>query len=204
MRRPAVLVVAAALAAVAALVVLSPDSDDEGEPEQSVRAPTGRCPGWPRFQPHGAGPSFEGLRAEHTEETCGGSPPFENDVPLGAFVSVSYGDCDPGDEGGCTAPMEVQSRPLCDRMAQLEPGPKRRYRHRGAQVVVTGGGIDVYTGTTAVSIAGDDGARNERAVRALRPLGARPGGRLRPPDERLLRAKPVCRFRGRPVDEVEP
>lgn len=196
---------------------------DDGRSEESepVRgaAPIGACTGWPKFTPYYAGPVFEGMKVTNAEQTCGGSPPFENDPDLGAFLAYAYGDCEAEGDSGCTAPMEIQSRPLCDRQAHLEPGPRRGFDVRGARAVATRGGIEVYTGRTSVSFAGDDPARLRRAAAAIRPAPRshlpRPGavldqlpplgraqrlGDLPAPDRAVLRKGPGCRFKGRAPD----
>jgi hypothetical protein len=156
------------------------------------------------------------------DQTCGGSPGYglENDPAIGAFISYGYGDCDPGGGEGCTLPMEIQSRPLCDRQAPLQPGRLRSMNVRGAPALISkDGSIEVYVGNTAISLAGDDPSLLKRAAEALRPVPRSHlpprGGQLTelpkagPPAPRLtrlrrpprvdLRSRGACRFNGKPV-----
>jgi hypothetical protein len=198
----------------------SADSDDSASSDKAGPRTAG-CPGWPEFSAYYAGPAFGGLDVSAVEQTCGGSRGYglEEDAAIGAFISYGYGDCDPGDAEGCTLPMEIQSRPLCDRQAPLQPGRLRRLTVRGAPALRSSdGSIEVYAGNTAISLAGDDPALLKRAAEALRrpPKSHLPprGGELTElpeggPEPRLtrlprpprgdLRKREECLFEGKPI-----
>ena len=82
----------------------------------------------------------------------------------------------PEDPGGCTAPIEVQSAPLCERPASLytqgadaEPYPKEDLPIQGVPAALYDEGtiIELYTGQATIAIFGHDLAQVRRAADAL-------------------------------------
>ena len=118
--------------------------------------------------------------------------------------SFGYGDCDSEGEGGCPLPLEVQNWSICTRFPALYPGPTPRTESvRGAETLRAGGaggGLDVYTGRTAVVIFGQ-GDDKAQVVENLRPVadGSEPN-HLPPPAPAALEGKLPCQ-RG-PLDRV--
>jgi hypothetical protein len=199
-----------ALAVLAALAALAAagchdgggDAEERRDPRE-IAASAARersCTGWPRFRPHSAGERIGDLPLTDAEWYCGGSDGYEKDPELGAFVSYAYGDCDPPEgEGGCTLPVEIQSAPLCYRPPAISELPVRlELRGVPARASRDGRAIELYTGTTSVSVAGDDPRTIRRAAEALRPAGppgAAPPRKLRRPDATQLRRRTECAFR---------
>lgn len=94
--------------------------------------------------------------------------------------SVIYGDCD-ASEGGCTAPLEVQSLSICRRHPlEIDVLPSAIRRARGALVVSYGDQIEVLTATTTAVIFANDRRLLPRALAALRPVDQYRPSPLRP------------------------
>ena len=107
----------------------------------------------------------------------------------------------PEGEGGCPLPLEIQNWSICTRFPALYPGPTPKTESvRGAETLRAGGGLDVYTGRTAVVIFGQ-GDDKARVVEDLRTVanGAEPKS-LPPPVAGALEGKLACQ-RG-PLDRV--
>lgn len=100
--------VAAAIFAAAFAGAAYGDGGDRAQAETATRA---SCAGKFRHETYYAGPRFEGLAVTNAERFCERLDPVDGTE---SFVSYRYGDCDPPpEEGGCTAPLEIQSAPLC-------------------------------------------------------------------------------------------
>lgn len=114
-----------------------------------------------------AGPVVDGSKLDASTQFCEIVEPGRG---RNVFVTYRYGTCEPpgvdGDvEGGCTAPVEVQSAPLCERHANLykvgpegDPYPRTDLTVRGVPAALFAGGpivtLEVYTGDTTVAIHG--------------------------------------------------
>lgn len=83
--------------------------------------------------------------------------------------SFGYGDCElPEGEGGCPLPLEIQNWSICARFPAIYPGPTAKTKSiRGAKTLRAGGGLDIYTGRTAVVIFGQ-GIDKAQVVEDLR------------------------------------
>jgi hypothetical protein len=116
--------------------------------------------------------------------------------------SFGYGDCElPEGEGGCPLPLEIQNWSICTRFPALYPGPIPNTESvRGAETLRAGGGLDVYTGRTAVVVfgQGDDKAQVVEDLRRVAD-GVEPK-RLPPPAPGALEGNLPCQ-RG-PLDRV--
>jgi hypothetical protein len=116
------------------------------------------------------GPSFEGL-------------PLTHDEP-GFYV---YGDCDiePGSEGGCSPPLQVQNATSCERNpVGLDIAPSRLFKLRGGAIAATyeAGHLQMGSGRRAVTVFADSARQAIRAARALRRrFEEAPSARLAPP-----------------------
>lgn len=140
----------------------------------------------PAYQTHTVGSSFDGLKLTYANNSC------EPSVALGVAASGKvlrpprndnttfiYGDCQPsgpkGDPGGCTAPLEIQSAPACERNARRyqtadgAPYPHKNLRIRGVPAASYDEGtiLEIYTGRTTISIFGDRPSQVRRAAEAL-------------------------------------
>src|SRR5438045_3144480 len=104
-------------------------------------------------------------------------------------ASCIYGDCTPGDQGGCLPPLEIQTSPACDDWYSqfnlgVPDGPIERpplTRRRGVPVALLDLmpdeiQIQLYTGDVTVTISTDTRDRAERAARALRAVPGSPDG----------------------------
>ena len=147
--------------------------------------------GAPDYRVHTAGPSIAGLPLTHTKRSCEPPPALVVTASSGApppatrndHTSYVYGDCTPGgprkDPGGCTAPVEIQSAPHCERNYRLYRGldgrlyPHRLLRIRGVPAASFDGGtvIELYTGHTTISIFGERPALVRRAAEEVHPRG---------------------------------
>src|SRR5688572_25141663 len=100
------------------------------------------------------GRSFEGLPLTHEEPGL-----------------VVYGDCElePGEEGGCAAPLQIQyPRTRQRNPVALDIAAGRLYRVRGGGIAAEfGDGIDLLTGGSTVTVFSTSG-QERRAVRQLR------------------------------------
>jgi hypothetical protein len=102
------------------------------------------------------GSSFEGLPLTHSEG--------------GHYV---YGDCDiePGSDGGCSPPLQLQNATTCERNpVALDVALRRIVKLRGGAVAATlnAGHVEIGTGRRAVSVYANSPRRAMRAARALR------------------------------------
>jgi hypothetical protein len=141
--------------------------------------------GAPGYAVHTAGRSVAGLGLTYAKRRCtqpavsisssrGRVPPAERNDNT-TFI---YGDCDPTgpkkDPGGCTAPLEVQSAPSCERNFRLYrnidgPYPHRSLTVRGAPAASYDNGtiMEIYTGRTTISIYGHRASLVRRAARRV-------------------------------------
>jgi hypothetical protein len=143
------------------------------------------CPVTPEYVPHWLGNDFEGIHPDIYDRVC--EPP---DPILGRTTqtTVEYGSCSAPDGSACTAPLQVQAAPMCERRYSLyrtefgadgvgKETPVYPYNYilvkggtLGAASFDGGTTIEVYTGTTTVSISGEDPAQVRRAADAIRPM----------------------------------
>jgi hypothetical protein len=143
----------------------------------TVAAKPFSCTGTPPYGVFWAGSSFEGLPMTGSARFCEAYDPI---MGRNEMVSFDYGDCQPDttSEGGCVAPLEVQSSPMCERHASLyttgdpaasEPYPYDSATIRGVPAAKFDGGtaIELYTGNTTVSVYGDDPAQVLRLANAI-------------------------------------
>jgi hypothetical protein len=98
-------------------------------------------------------------------------------------VLFVYGDCTPGDDSGCSPPIEIQIFPSgysagtwkqvvdCRRLPPL----------RGVLSVRLDGRM-LFTGRTMIKLYARGPDEEERLAQALRPLTGTPTGSLPPPD----------------------
>ena len=108
--------------------------------------------------------------------------------------SFGYGDCEPPEgEGGCPLPLEIQNWSICTRFPALYPGPTPKTESvGGAETLRAGGGLDVYTGRTAVVIFGQGDAKAQ-VLEDLRPVAGGAGpNRLPPPVPGALEGELPC------------
>lgn len=121
------------------------------------------------FETYWVGRSFEGLALV---DDAGDSQ---------RSVSFAYGTCTPpSGEGGCAAPLTIESSSLCDRNPlRIDLRPRATRRVRGAAVRDYGEGrLELAAGDTNVVVWARP-ALGERALNALRrPLSSRPPKRL--------------------------
>ncbi len=105
-------------------------------------------------------------------------------VRNGGVVTFLYGACKlPDGEGGCAAPVSVQTAPICNVKALfLDVRPTTSRRVRGITARVRGDGtVDLATGTSNVTVRADSAARLERVLVGLRPVEGTAGERLPAP-----------------------
>jgi hypothetical protein len=96
------------------------------------------------------------------------------------YVAFLYGSCvNPGTEGGCLIPVEVQVEPGCAPAGSLA----KRTRLRGVPAFEDATGVWLYTGDVTVTIRTEARGELRRAIWDLRPIRGRrsTGGRLPPP-----------------------
>lgn len=145
------------------------------------------------------------LRIYYLGETYKGLP-ITNVFGSRGHWFIIYGSCDPdgglfSDEGGCAPPYQVQSTSICERNPHRLSGPDRTTPFRGARIMPAGGGIDVYTGSTAVTlfwgdreILGQPKPSDLEPLRRLRSVDATTAPRrLPPPVAGSLQGKGTCR-----------
>ena len=72
-------------------------------------------PSGPQFTRYFLGQDFESLPLTDTSYSCHRPTPPSDGIAREDLVSFIYGDCTPGDEGGCAPPLEIQTWPACDR-----------------------------------------------------------------------------------------
>jgi hypothetical protein len=121
---------------------------------------------------YGLGPEFEQLPL--TRVLRRSDPPSE--LPVRAdFVSFIYGSCTPADDAGCTAPLEVQVWPACERNPSVydwTPAEEAAIEHltvRGAPASLYEDGrrLEISTGRSTVVIFGLNRGHVLRAAQAL-------------------------------------
>jgi hypothetical protein len=161
--------------------------------------------GAPGYAVHTAGPSVAGLGLTYANRRCTQPavsvsssrrrvPPAERNDNT-TFI---YGDCDPTgpkkDPGGCTAPLEVQSAPSCERNFRLYrnidgPYPHRSLTVRGAPAASYDNGtiLEIYTGRTTISIFGHRASLVRRAARRVYALSGRDAPALGARSSRYVR-----------------
>jgi hypothetical protein len=101
------------------------------------------------------------------------------------YVSFVYGDCAPGDEGGCAPPAEIQVWPACRRNLALYTGSRpdtpaaEQTTIRGVPAVSLDDGtrLELQTGGSTVVVFSDSRARALGVAGALRAVdGSIPAG----------------------------
>jgi len=132
------------------------------------------------------GESFDGLPLETTDVGTG-RPDF------------IYGTCEPGSDGGCAPPLELQQWALLERpptgfeAAPGRPASCRRVAGGGitAARFATTGGVELYLGDRVVVVF-TDGDRIGKVMEELRPVKAQQPA-LPPPPAWVSRALERCR-----------
>jgi hypothetical protein len=131
--------------------------------------------------------------------------PLENVVgedwrrPRAQTWTFTYGDCDPPPgEGGCSAPLQIESQSTCKRWAAALNQSHKLYSFKGAKARGGAGRyeispMEIFTGRATVVIWGYEKALVRAAARALRKVGASgPQERLRAPVPGSLGGKLPC------------
>ncbi len=140
-----------------------------------------------QFAVYYLGASFAGYPFRAAVRKC----PYSTDPSDN--VTVLYGDCNASD-GGCLAPIEVVSGPLCqgdlNHASRVGPQP-HRFRIRGVPAAVFDSSlngssveVEVYTGHTAVAVTT---AGVGHAMNAARAIELAPPALQRPPTGAGLR-----------------
>jgi hypothetical protein len=90
------------------------------------------------------------------------------------FVGFLYGDCEPGSDGGCPLPLEIQVWPACERTLSSysmggQPMPYEATTLRGVPAAFfdNGGRLELYTGRVTIVIFGMDREQIQRAADSL-------------------------------------
>jgi len=155
----------------------------------STKARAVAC-GAPPYAVHAAGSSVAGLELTYAKRRC--SQPAVAVSAAGRRVPPAdrndnttfiYGDCNPTgpqkDPGGCTAPLEVQSAPSCQRNFRLYRTIDGRYPYRSLTVRGAPAAsydndtiLEIYTGRTTISIFGHRASLVRRAARRVYRLSA--------------------------------
>jgi hypothetical protein len=106
------------------------------------------------------GPRFEQWKLTHA------------DIGQGSISSFIYGTCDPGPDGGCPPPLDIQIQPLCSHLDVAASNPAwRRGRIRGAPLGKNPDGAPiVFTDRVQVKVYRGAGSNPGLAMRALRLL----------------------------------
>jgi hypothetical protein len=132
------------------------------------------------FGAYSLGPRFEGLPLTAAKRVCHVARPGAPPQMRSNAVNYIYGTCKPpmGD-GGCAAPIAVQTWPYCERpvLMPTHHNPRSgRVDVRGAPADIFEDGLrlEVYTGNSTVIIYGLDRAQVLRAGRALVKAPVRP------------------------------
>jgi hypothetical protein len=150
------------------------------------------------------GQSFEGLPLVAKLRRL--SKPGRGEAFGADFYSYLYGQCslNAGEDGGCPAPIEVQSWAACKRNLSVytltpdgKPLPRKQFVLRGvpAALFEEGNRLEVYTGTTTIVIFGNDPKQIRRAADQLRTLKGsppKPGEPLPPPADGALQGTLPC------------
>jgi hypothetical protein len=88
-------------------------------------------------------------------------------------IVLTYGTCDPGggSDGGCVAPLQLQTSPLCDQLDVATLNPIWRTREvRGAPVGSLDSAPVLFTRTTQVKVYRGQGTDRGMPMRALELL----------------------------------
>ena len=141
-----------------------------------------------RFGRFYLGRAFEGLALRAVLRDC--DRPVKGEPYPGRtnVMTAVYGDCrvPASQDGGCLPPLEISSAPACED----NPSLYRRYpgagglptAHRSTRLRSTSAAsfddgrlMEIYTGATTITVAGDDARQVRRAATALRsaPAGLR-------------------------------
>ncbi|MDP8911282.1 MAG: hypothetical protein M3M94_04375 [Actinomycetota bacterium] len=92
-------------------------------------------------------------------------------------VTMIYGDCDPGTDGGCSTPLQIEIWRSCNRYlddyeaAPGQPLPHTESMVRGTKAADFGGRLEVYAGSVTIVISANSSLR-KRVAAALEPLNA--------------------------------
>jgi hypothetical protein len=134
------------------------------------------------FAVYWLGPEFDGERLTAIHRRTGTVSALAPGKP--DYVAMKYGDCEPSEEAGCPAPLEIQIWPACTRNRssyQLAPdvdgaGPGEAIPYPRNDVTVRGVPasfydndrlLEVYTGDVTVSMFGGSRQQLLRAAFAL-------------------------------------
>lgn len=152
-------------------------SDEDAPPVPTPLLPCTDADSPANFPVYNVGASFEGLSFAFALRRC--DKPFPGELVRANYVSYLYGDCEvPAGEdmGGCSAPLEVQSWPACERnLSTYSEGPgggPLEYQDlevRGVPAASFDEGlrIEVYAGSSTIVIFGHDPTQILRAASAL-------------------------------------
>lgn len=179
----------------------------------------------PPFQVYHVGSILETLKMNEAVRQHIATDPAAPEIGRRDNVTYLYGECptlsasEIESEGGCLPPIEVQSTPLCEKHVGLYLDPELgawEYESKtikGVPAASFDGGriLEIYTGTTTITIYGDDALQVLRFADALRlsvaenipvlgqtlkslvdGLEALPLAILPPPDESILAQTEPC------------
>lgn len=149
---------------------------------ESHQDPKPSCTGAPLYV-YNLGTAMEGNSMLEASRTCSKVDPSFPEMGHDDNISYVYGDCpvpeDSSEEGetGCLPPLQVVITPLCLKHVKLyrDPDgdelPYEPLTIHGvpAAVLQDGTTLEIYTGTTTITIFGIDAAQVRRAAEQLRP-----------------------------------
>ena len=163
----------------------------------------GGAAAFPDFPLYSPGQSLEGLPLTGMARRL--EARVAPDTHRANFASFRYGDCTPGNDGGCPAPLEIQIWPACERNLSSysltpfgDPLPHERVTVRGvpAAFFEDGHRLELYTGSVSVVMFGEGKAQLLRAAEALQavntPDGPGPGEPLPAPAAGALEGRLEC------------
>lgn len=149
--------------------------------EEALPSDVARYQDFRPFELYYPGLEFEGLPLVHVEER--NDTPTAEEPLVGRWVTFVYGECEPGVEGRCAPPLQVQVWPASLRNRDVQPfAPDREPDVRGVPAAFYGDRLELETGRSTVVLFGSDRAQLLRAASALRGInvGVGPGDRLPP------------------------
>jgi hypothetical protein len=133
------------------------------------------------FPVYYAGEEVDGLPFESISE----HPPVKDGDERSPFWSLSYGDCTPPPDGGCSLPITVQSWSTCYRWFNMSHHQRRPHlvNLRGAKASggIGGSELEIFTGRSTVVIFAYSHNLAMAAARQLRKVGQTETPALLPP-----------------------
>ena len=154
---------------------------EEQVPVQSHNDPPPSCAG-SSMNVVNFGTSFEGNMMWNATRNCVPPNPASPEDGRSDSVNYVYGDCptltfESSGDGGCAPPIQVQVAPLCLKHAALYNSPEFGQQPYEPLTILgvpaasfqDGTTLEIYTGSTTITIFGIDAAQVRRAADALRP-----------------------------------